>query len=270
VNPRMYRMVAYTSDTLGDMAGAKQAMNTYLSKADPESTLPGDYLELAHINSKTPGSEAEAFTNFQTGIDKVTVVANKIEYINKAAELARKLGDRKQQAIWLRQAYNMDKNPNQNDLYNLGYAHYQAANYDSAIYLFCNEYQSKYPNEVFGYLWCAKSEEAKDTTKLSDQAAAAYEKLAQMSMSIDSAKYKGQAKNARFKLAAYYNDEKKDQKAALAQIDQILVFDPTDPNALKIKEILQKALTKPAKPATTPAKKPATKTGGGAAAPKKK
>ena len=37
VNPRMYRMLAYTNDTLGDLAAAKQAMNTYLAKADPES-----------------------------------------------------------------------------------------------------------------------------------------------------------------------------------------------------------------------------------------
>jgi outer membrane protein assembly factor BamD (BamD/ComL family) len=92
----------------------------------------------------------------------------------------------------------MDKNPNQTDLYNLGYANYQAGNYDTAINLFCNEYQTKYPNEIFGYLWCARSQEAKDTSKLSDEAAAAYEKLAQMSLTIDSTKYKGQAKNARF------------------------------------------------------------------------
>src|SRR6478609_1453312 len=40
VNPRMYRMIAYTSDTLGDPAAAKQAMNTYLSKAPQEDVLP--------------------------------------------------------------------------------------------------------------------------------------------------------------------------------------------------------------------------------------
>jgi tetratricopeptide (TPR) repeat protein len=90
VNPRMYRMLAYTNDTLGDVAAAKTAMNTYLAKADPESVLPGDYLELAHINSKTTGSESEAFANFQTAIDKDTAVENKIEYINMAAELAKK------------------------------------------------------------------------------------------------------------------------------------------------------------------------------------
>ena len=275
VNPRMYRMLAYTNDTLGDVAAAKTAMNTYLAKADPESVLPGDYVELAHINSKTTGSEAEAFANFQTAIDKDTVVDNKIEYINKAAELAKRLGDRKQQSIWLRQAYNMDKNPNQTDLYNLGYANYQAGNYDTAINLFCNEYQTKYPNEIFGYLWCARSQEAKDTSKLSDEAAAAYEKLAQMSLTIDSTKYKGQAKNARFKLATYYNDQKKDPKGALAQINEILAFDPADPNALQIKAILEKAINRPAKPANTPTKPPAkktttTKTGGGTGTAKKK
>ena len=274
VNPRMYRMLAYTNDTLGDVAAAKQAMNTYLAKADPESVLPGDYVELAHINSRTTGSESEAFANFQTAIDKDTVVENKIEYINKAADLAKKLGDRKQQSIWLRQAYNMDKSPNQTDLYNLGFANYQAGNYDTAINLFCNEYQTKYPNEIFGYLWCARAQEAKDTTQLSDQAAAAYEKLAQMSLTIDSTKYKGQAKNARFKLATYYNDQKKDPKGALAQINEILAFDPTDPNALQIKAILEKAINRPAKQAT-PTKPPAkktttTKTGGGAGTAKKK
>ena len=98
VNPRMYRMLAYTNDTLGDLAAAKQAMNTYLAKADPDEVLPGDYLELANINSKTPGSEQEAFNNFQTAIEKDTLLENKIKYINQAAELAKKLGDRKQQA----------------------------------------------------------------------------------------------------------------------------------------------------------------------------
>ncbi len=271
VNARMYRMLAYTNDTLGDIPAAKQAMNTYLAKADPDNVLPGDYLELANINSKTPGSEPEAFNNFQTAIDKDTLLENKIKYINQAAELSKKLGDRKQQARWLGVSYYMDPTPNQNDLYNYGYAHYQAGNYDSAIYLFCNVYQSKYPNEIFGYLWCARANEAKDTTKLTDSAVTAYEKLAEMSLKIDSSKYKVQAKNALFKLATNANDFKKDQKAALAYIEQILVFDPTDPNALKIQEILKKALSKPAKPATTtPPKKPATKSGGGAAAPKKK
>jgi len=166
----------------------------------------------------------------------------------------------------------MDKNPNQNDLYNYGFAHYQAGNYDSAINIFCNEYEGKYPNEIFGYLWCARANEAKDTTWQSGIAVQPFEKLAQMSMTIDSAKYKGQAKNALFKLASYANDVKKDPKQALAYVNQILAFDPADPNAMKIQDILQKAINRPQKaatPAKPPVKKPATKSGGGSSAKKK-
>ena len=43
---------------------------------------------------------------------------------------------------------------------------------------------------------------------------------------------------------------KKDPKAARDYIEKILVFDPADPNALNIKAILDKAINKPAKPAT--------------------
>jgi tetratricopeptide (TPR) repeat protein len=274
VNPRMYRMIAYTSDTLGDVAGAKQAMNTFLSKADSSLVLPADYVELANINAKIPGSEQEAFMNLQTAVTLDTIADKKIEYITKAAALAKKLGDRKQEANWLGIAYRMDKNPTQTDLYNWGMAHYQAANYDSAVSIFCDMYQSKYPNEIFGYLWCARAWEGKDTTLNTGNGAAAYEKLAQMAMTIDSVKYKTQAVNALFRLTTYANDEKKDPRAALAYVERILVIDPANPNAPKIRDILQRAVNRPAQQPKQEAKpKPKTttpKTGGGTSGAKKK
>jgi tetratricopeptide (TPR) repeat protein len=277
VNPRMYRMIAYTSDTLGDPAAAKQAMQTFLTKADPTVVLPADYIELANINSKIPGSEQEAFTNLQTAVSIDTVAENKIKYITQAAALAKKLGDRKQEAVWLGVAYRMDKNPTQTDLYNWGYAHYQAANYDSSILIFCDQYQTKYPNEIFGYLWCARSWEAKDTTWQTGDAAPAYEKLAQMAMQIDSTKYKAQAVNALFKLTTYANDVKKDSKQALAYVERILEIDPANQYAPKIKDVLQKAVNKAnnprqeSKPATKPKTTGSTKPGGSSSggAPKK-
>jgi tetratricopeptide (TPR) repeat protein len=268
VNPRMYRMIAYTSDTLGDMAAAKQAMNTFLSKADSSMVLPADYVQLANINSKTPGSEQEAFINLQTAVSLDTAAEKKVEYITKAAALAKKLGNRKEEANWLGIAYRLDKNPNQTDLYNWGMAHYQAGNYDSSTTIFCDMYQTKYPTEIFGYLWCARSAEAKDTTWQSGIAVAPYEKLAEMAMSLDSAKYKTQAVNAWFRLTTYQNDVKKDSRAALAYIDKILQADPGNQYAPKIKEVLQKAINRPAtqprqenKPATKP-KTTTSKTGG--------
>jgi tetratricopeptide (TPR) repeat protein len=274
VNPRMYRMIAYTSDTLGDVAAAKQAMNTFLSKADSSIVLPADYVQLANINAKIPGSEQEAFMNLQTAVALDTALEKKVEYITKAAALAKKLGDRKQEANWLGIAYRMDKNPTQTDLYNWGMAHYQAANYDSAITIFCDTYQTKYPNEIFGYLWCARSWLAKDTTMMTGNGVAAFEKLAEMSMKIDSAKYKTQAVNALFTLTTQANDYRKDPKAALAYVERILEIDPGNQHAPRIRDILYKAVNKPArqetKPATKPAAKPKTGGGGSSAGTKKK
>lgn len=253
VNPRMYRMVAYTSDTLGQMAEAKQAIQTFFTKADPATLLPADYIELANINSKTPGSEKEAFDNFRTAINMDTLVENKVKYITQAAALAKKMGDRNQEAIFLGEAYRVDKNPNQNDVYNWGYAHYQAGNYDSSIAIFCDLYQQKYPNEIFGYLWCAKSWLGKDTTMATGNAAPAYEMLAQKAMEIDSVKYKSQAVNAYFLLTTYANDVKKDPKMALGYIERILQIDPANQYAPKIKDVLQKAINRPQKQESKPA-----------------
>jgi len=266
VNPRMYRMIAYTSDTLGDPAGAKQAMAMFLSKADSSMVLPADYVELANINSKIPGGQQEAFANLQTAVTLDTAVDKKIEYITKAAAMAKKLGDRKQEAYWLGVAYKMDNNPNQTELYNWGFASYQAQDYKTADSLFCGVYQSKYPNEIYGYLWCARTRLAMDTTWESGLAAPAFEKLAEMAIKIDSVKYKSQILQSYSQLAAYYNNVKKDKAMAIENLKKILEIDPGNADAQKFLDILQKP---PKTTAPRQESKPKPKTGGGSATKKK-
>jgi len=125
-------------------------------------------------------------------------------------------------------------------------AHYQAGNYTTADSLFCNVYQGKYPDQIYGYLWCARAILAEDTTMQNDKFAPAQEKLAEMAMKLDSAKFKSQAINAWAALTSYYNDVKKDPKTALSYIDRILAVDPTNVFANSVKSILQKASSRPA------------------------
>ena len=77
-------------------------------------------------------------------------------------------------------------------------ANYSAGNYKTADSIFCGVYETRYPNEIFGYLWCAKSKQAQDDSSNSQGlAVAAYEKLAQFARSIpDSNKYKSQVVGA--------------------------------------------------------------------------
>jgi tetratricopeptide (TPR) repeat protein len=254
VAPRMYKQVAYACDTLKDIACANKYMADYFAKQSPDDIVSADYEELANINLQTPGSEAQAFINLQKAVEKDTVVDNKIKYISKAAALAKKQGDRAQEANWLGIAYELKANPTQTDLYNWGYALYQAANYVKADSIFCGVYQSKYPDQIYGYLWCARAKQAQDTAMVQGIAVAPYEKLAEMGAKLDSVKFKAQIVNAYIYLTTYYNDAKKDSKTALTYVDKILAIDPTNQFAMAAKPVLQKQVNKPANPGPAPKK----------------
>jgi tetratricopeptide (TPR) repeat protein len=268
VAPRMYKMVAYACDTLKDMTCANKYMADYFAKQNPDDIVSADYEELANINLQTPGSEAQAFVNLQKAVEKDTVAENKIKYINKAAALAKKQGDRKQEANWLGIAYNLKKDPSQTDLYNWGMANYQAANYTTADSIFCGLYQTKFPDQIYGYLWCARAKQAMDTAMTTGIAVAPYEKLAEMATKLDSVKFKSQIINAYMYLAQYSNDAKKDPKAALAYVEKILAIDPANQFATAAKPALQKLINRPASPAPAPKRTGAAGTKPGAAAKK--
>jgi tetratricopeptide (TPR) repeat protein len=251
VIPRMYRMVAYASDTLGDLATAKTAMTEFFSKADTSSErgldytiLPTDYEEYAKIYAKMPdsASQSQAFQYYIKAIAMDTLAANKEKYANAGLELARKLKNPEAAAILSEDVYKAIKDPNNSDLYKYGMANYSAGNYKKADSIFCGLYESKYPNEIYGYLWCAKSKQAQDDSLNSQGLAVeAYDKLAKFARSIpDSAKYKNQIISSYYYLASYYNDVKKDKNTAIEYMQKVLEVDPGNESAKNIINMLQK------------------------------
>ena len=142
-------------------------------------------------------------------------------------------------------------------MYNWGIANYQAGNYKTADSIFCGIYESQYPTEIYGYLWCARSLQAQDDS-LSSQGLAmgAYDKLAQMGRSLDSTakaagtadsiKYKATILTSYFALAQYYNNIKKDKQAAMAYLQKVLEEDPTNTPASQYLEVLSKPARQPA------------------------
>jgi hypothetical protein len=262
-------MLAYVNDTLGDLAAAKQAMTTFLAKAAPEDVLPQDYEELAKIAAKTPGSEAEAFTYIRQAIDKDTSVANKIKFINTAAQLAKNSKNRAEEANWLGMAYRMDPDPSQKALFDWGFANYQAANYAAADSIFCNVYQTKFPDQVYGYMWCARTAVARDTTLQQGIHIPPYQKLLSYTDTLPDStkvKFKSLMVEANTYIAQYYANVAKQTDSAIAALERIMVIDPTRTEIAKTIEQLknppkprQQPAQKPAgsKPATTTKKKPA-------------
>lgn len=258
VNPRMYRMVAYTSDTLGDLPAAKEAMMTFFTKADTSMVIGADYEGLAKINSKFPDSVTKnsAFQYYKLAIQRDTLAENRAKYAQEASDLAKQLKNKPAAAEMAALVYSTTKNPGQTDLYNWGFANYSAGNYKTSDSIFCGIYESKYPDAIFGYLWCAKSKFAQDDS-LGSQGLAVepYKILAEKAKAIDSVKYKSSILDAYFYLAGYYYNAKKDKKTAIEYFQKVLDIDPGNQTATKYKEMLEK----PPK-AVTP-QKPKTGTG---------
>ena len=265
VNPRMYRMVAFTADTLGDLQAAKAAMDTFLVKSeqgsDVEDIKSTDYEEMAKITSKIPEMKDSAFTYYEKAIAMDTVMANKLKIIESAAAFAKSSGNRQLEADMLGTAYRLNPDPSARDLYNYAYANYQAGAYQRADTLFCNEYITKYPDQIYGYLWCARAKQAQDTTMEQGLAVDAYKTLAKKAIELDTSgngQFKPYAINANFYLVSYYNDIAKQKDTAIFYTDEVLKIDPTNENALNVKKIL----TAPPKKTTTTATKSGTKSSG--------
>jgi tetratricopeptide (TPR) repeat protein len=244
VNPRMYKLVAFASDSLGDFTAAREAMGNYFAKADSSLILSADYEEYAKIYGKLSDSATRnmAFQYYVDAINADSIDADKMKYAAEGMELAKQLQN-KQAAAYLSGAlYKSIKNPSNSDLFKFGMANYSAGNYKTADSIFCGVYETRYPTEIFGYLWCARSRQAEDDSLMSQGLAVGpYEKLAQVARSSpDSIKYKSTIVSAYFYLASYYNDVKKDKSKAIYYMHQTLEVDPTNVGAQNVLDMLTK------------------------------
>ena len=249
--PRLYKMVAYACDTLQDFACAKANITTYFQKQDTSLILGPDYEERGKINAKGPDSATQvlAISDFKMAMLKDTLPENKQRYLNEATAVAKKLNNKPAIAELAAIYYNSKRNPTNTDLYNWGFANYSAGNYKTADSIFCGIYETKYPNEVFGYLWCKNARVAMDdSTGSQGLAVDAYIKLAEVARALDSTakaansqdsiKYKNQVVSSYFALAQYNNDIKKDKGAAVSYLQKILEVDPTNATASKFIDLL--------------------------------
>ncbi len=183
-DPRYYKLIAYSYDEKMDSVQAKTYLDQYFAKQKPDGFVPKDYEFRAKILSKFPGNEAEAITSYQKAVDTDTSYDGKQELLANAAAFAKKSGNRLAEANFLKQAYNTKKTPLNTDLYNLGQAYYQGQDYKTADSIYCTVYEQKYPAEIFGYLWCARSKQAQDTTMEKGLAVDAYKALAEKARSL--------------------------------------------------------------------------------------
>jgi tetratricopeptide (TPR) repeat protein len=270
VLPRMYKMVAYCCDTLGDVACASQYVVTYFQKQSINDFLPADYQERGHIEFKSTDSNVvnAAFADYEKAIAMDTVPKEREDLLAEATGKARQVHNSKAVAELAAIAYTTKKDPNQTDLYNWGFANYSAGNFKTADSIFCGIYETKYPTEIFGYLWCMRSKVAQDDSIGSQGLAVdAYQKFAEKAREIDSSarvannadsnRWKNSIIVAYFQLSGYFNNIKKDKEQALFWLNKVLEVDPNNPDAKKFIEALTRPARQPARPAQGTRPRPA-------------
>lgn len=243
---RLYRLRGYSNWKLGDSATAIKDFETFFSKAKEEDIVPDNWMVAAELAAKFPERQANFERYVNAAITMDTTVKGKVDLAKKAVDIFKKAGNQPKAAEWAIRVLALNPNASKVDLYNAGVENLKADLPLRADSLF-DRYKELYPNETYGYYWSFRALSVVDSTMeqgLAVQDATKFVEIAE----LDKAKNKSTLMTAYGYLAGYQANIKKDFSAAIGYLDKILEIDPANADAIKNKEILQKALTKSKKP----------------------
>jgi tetratricopeptide (TPR) repeat protein len=260
--PNLFGLKAYAYDKMGDSVNAKKFFETYFQKQKPEKFGPNDYATYAKILLKFPGNDSIAANYADKAVALDTLETNKVDYITAIAANFAAAKNYAQAGNWYSKILGIKKNYGKIDLYNAAYNFYQGDSCKAADSIYAL-YIQKYPDELYGYKWRAKSNECIDSTRAQGLANPYYEKVISLA-EADTAKEKVKPDliSAYNYMVAYYYNIKNDKETAISYINKILAVDPTNAAAFKnLKELTAPPpLNKKNKTHTTKEKVTPTKT----------
>jgi hypothetical protein len=136
--------------------------------------------------------------------------------------------------------YNIKKSPSNVDLSNWASALMSVKNFTRADSLF-GIYVQKYPEQAYGYAMRIKANEAQDSSDYRLGIAVPHWENMITFASKDTAKYKGQLLNSLYKLVVYNVNIKKDKAKGIEYLRQYVAADPSNLEAQKQLQNLEKA-----------------------------
>ena len=250
--PNLYGVKGYAAYKLGDSVLAKLAFDDYFHKQNPDKIGSGDYETYAKVLLKFPGNETLAGTFIEKAVELDTTEAGKTALLKSIAssfEGQKKYADA---ANWYKKIVNLKKAPTRTDMFNAGYNFYRSGNPQGAIDVF-NMYAQKFPDEVLGFYWVAKSSWVIDTSMTLSLANPSFEKVIQLGeAAADKSKIKTQLMTAYKYMIIYSANIKKDKDLSLSYCEKALLVDPADQEVLTNKEAISKMNMNPSPPAKTP------------------
>jgi tetratricopeptide (TPR) repeat protein len=236
--PRLYKMIAYSEAALGDSSMALTNMNLYFEKQNDSSLVAKDFEMKATLLEHVNPDKSLAIEWYKKALGLVQDKLESVSYMINVADLQKQLGNSDREADWREKIYELKDRPTNLDIYKWGMALYLGKNYLKADSVFAI-YEEKYPDQVHGYLWRARSNALIDTNMEKGLAVPHYLGLVNI-ISKDTAKNKQLLVSTFEYLGAYEANTTKDYTASLGYYDKILELDPENSDAIKYAAILKK------------------------------
>jgi tetratricopeptide (TPR) repeat protein len=247
---RLYRLRGYSNWKLGDSVVAIKDFETFFEKATEDQIVPDNWLVAAELAAKFPERQANFDRYVRAAIATDTSDKGKVEIAKKAVDIFKKAGNQEKVAEWALTAMAINPNPSKVDIYNAGFENFKAGNYMRADSVF-DIYKGKYPDEVYGHYWSFRSLSVVDSTMEQGLAIPDATRFIEVA-ELDKVKNKSTLITAYGYMAGYNANVKKDFATAITFLDKIIEIDPANADAMKNKEILQKALAKSGGKASKP------------------
>ncbi len=241
--PRLYKLIAYSYKELRDSAKAMNFMQTYFRRQSDTGFVVKDYETMGEIYDllNRPDSAVTYYVK-ASNLEKDSI--ERTTYAKKIAALYKKQEDYSNQALWLGKYYQGNAKATNLDLFNWGLASYMAKEYPMADSIF-GMYETKYPEQDFGYYWRARSDVAIDTAMQTGMAIPHYLKLIEI-VGKDTANRTNRKHliESYGYIAAYKANLEKDYAGSIDYFEKLLELDPTNSDAQKYVVILKKNLNK--------------------------
>jgi tetratricopeptide (TPR) repeat protein len=238
VQPRLYKLMAYSYAANGDSSTALKDINVYFDQQDSTQFVAKDYALKAALLEKESTDKTEAITWYRKAFNLEKDSLEKLNYMVSLADLQKEAGNREKEARWRERIYLSKPNPTNLDIYKWGMALYSDKDYLKADSVFAI-YEEKYPDHIHGYLWRARSTALADTAMKEGLAVPHFKKLIEVA-SADTVKNKAILLTAYEYLGGYEANITKNYTASVGYFEKLLELDPENADARRNKDILTK------------------------------
>lgn len=241
--PRLYKLIAYSYKELHDSTQALDYMKQYFHDQVDTGFVVKDYETMGEIyNELGQPDSAVVYYVKADGLQKDS--AQRIAYAKKLAGLYKEKKDFSDQALWLGKYYTGNTKATNLDLFDWGLAYYMAREYPMADSVF-GLYETKYPDQCFGYYWRARSDAAIDTAMTTGMAIPQYNKIIEIDGKDTTNKLnRKHLIEAYGYIAAYKANTEKDYAGSIDYFERLLALDPGNTDAERYVGILKKTLSR--------------------------